>query len=173
MLLALIKNSSSLVLIFPPVARIFVLETEFKTSSNDKLYLNKSSSVIEISISSSGKPETEICEIPSMFLMSFSIFFEIFFNDFRSIFLPVRENITVGCCSSILVITIGSRSTGNDGTLSTAFFTSNNIASSSKSSSVSTNMVPEFSLEVDVTLTIPVTPFKFSSILYITPSSTS
>ena len=104
--------------------------------------------------------------------MSFSIFFEIFFNDFRSIFLPVKENITVGCCSSILVITIGSRSNGNDGTLSTAFFTSNNIASSSKSSSVSTNMVPEFSLEVDVTLTIPVTPFKFSSILYITPSST-
>ncbi len=100
-----------------------------------------------------------------MFRISFSIFLETFFNDFRSIFFPVKENITVGCCSSTLVITIGSRSTGNEGTLSTAFFTSKSIASSSKSSSVSTRIVPEFSLDVEVTLTIPETPFKFSSIL--------
>ena len=142
-----------------------MLETELRTSSKDKLYLIRSSSVTEISISSSGNPETEICEIPSIFLISFSMFFEMFFKDFRSIFFPDNENITVGCCSSILVITIGSRSAGKEGTLSTAFFTSKSIASSSNFSSVSTNIEPEFSLEVDVTLIIPGIPFKFSSIL--------
>ena len=42
---------------------------------------------------------------------------------------PVKEKTTVGCCSSILVTTIGSRSIGNEGTLSTAFFTSNKMVS--------------------------------------------
>ena len=100
-----------------------------------------------------------------MFLISFSIFFDIFFSDFKSIFLPVKEKITVGCCSSIFVITIGSRSAGNEGTLSTAFFTSKSIAFSSKLSSVSTKIDPEFSRDVEVTLIMPGIPFKFSSIL--------
>ena len=79
----------------------------------------------------------------------------------------------VGCCSSIFVTTTGSKSAGYDETLSTAFLTSNKIASISKSSSVSIIILPVSSRDVDVTLTIPGIPFKLSSILYMTPSSIS
>ena len=42
---------------------------------------------------------------------------------------PVRENITVASCSSIFDTITGSKSIGKEETLSTAFFTSNIIAS--------------------------------------------
>ena len=152
-------------MIFPPVAKIFELDIAKTISSNDRLYLIRSFSLNDISISSSGNPETETCEIPSIFLISFSMFLEIFFKDFKSISFPLTENIMVGCCSSILVTTTGSKSAGYDETLSTAFLTSNKIASISKSSSVSTIILPISSRDVDVTLTIPGIPFKLSSIL--------
>ena len=43
----------------------------------------------------------------------------------------------------------------------------------SKSSSTSTVIDPEFSLEIEVTLSTPLKPFKLSSIFRMTPSSIS
>ena len=93
------------------------------------MYAKRFCSLIEISISSSGYPERFTCEIPSMALKSSSMFLAIFLRDFRSMSTPLNENITVGCCSSILVTTTGSSETGNDETLSTAFLISKSIAS--------------------------------------------
>ena len=59
----------------------------------------------------------------------------------------------------------GDKAAGYDETLSTAFLTSNKIASISKSSSVSTMILPISSRDVEVTLTIPGIPFRLSSIL--------
>ena len=114
---------------FPPLIRILELFTAFEISANVNPYSISFLSFIAISISSSGNPETFIWDIPSIFLKSFSILFEIFFKDSKSILLPVSENITVASCSSIFDTITGSRSIGKEETLSTAFFTSNIIAS--------------------------------------------
>ena len=114
---------------FPPLTRIFESFIAFEISENVSSYSINFLSLIEISISSSGKPETLICEIPSISLKSLSIFFEMFLSESKSILSPVSENITVASCSSILETITGSSPIGKDETLSTAFFTSKIIAS--------------------------------------------
>ena len=113
----------------PPLIRILELFTAFEMSTNVNSYSISFLSFTAISISSSGNPDTFIWDIPSISLKSFSIFFEIFFKDNKSILFPVSENITVASCSSIFETITGSISVGKEETLSTAFFTSNIIAS--------------------------------------------
>ena len=98
-----------------------------------KLVLNSESlfSSTEISISSSGNPEILIWETPSISLKSFSIFFEIFFSDNKSISFPLSEKIIVASCSSTLETTIGSISLGKEEILSMPFLTSIKISSMS------------------------------------------
>ena len=113
------------------------------------MYLDNSFSFTEISISLSENPDVDIWDIPFRFLRSTSIFFEIFFNELKPTFSAVREKIKVGSCCSIFFTTIGSRLTGNEGTLSTAFFTSTKTLSTSESSRVSTKIYPMFSLDAE------------------------
>ena len=79
----------------------------------------------------------------------------------------------VGLTLSTLAITAGSIPEGKEGTLSTAFFTSDKTTSTFLPFSTSILTVAEFSLETDVTLSTPTIPFKLSSILSTTPSSIS
>ncbi len=74
---------------------------------------------------------------------------------------------------STLAITGGSIPEGKEGTLSTAFFTSDKTTSIFFPFSTSTFTFAEFSLETEVTLSTPTIPFKLSSIFNTTPSSIS
>ena len=74
---------------------------------------------------------------------------------------------------STFAIIGGSIPEGKEGTLSTAFLTSAKTTSMLLPFKVSTLMVAEFSLDTDVTRSIPTIPFKLSSILSTTPSSIS
>ena len=79
----------------------------------------------------------------------------------------------VGRLFSTFAITGGSMPEGKEGTLSTAFFTSDKTTSIFFPFSTSTFTLAEFSLETEVTLSTPTIPFKLSSILRTTPSSIS
>ncbi len=147
--------------------------TAFATSVNDKLYANKSFSRTAISISSSGKPVIAICEMPCILRISFSIFLAYCFKVFKETPCPLTVKLIVGRKFSTFAITGGSNPTGNDGILSTAFFTSDKITSIFCPLKTSTVTTAEFSNETDVTLSTPTIPFKLSSILRTTPSSIS
>ena len=88
-------------------------------------------------------------------------------------FLPLIAKSIVGRTASSFETTRGSIPVGKEGTRSTAFFTCNSIKSISLPFSISTLILPLFSLEVEVTLSTPSKPFKLSSILRTIPSSTS
>ena len=79
----------------------------------------------------------------------------------------------VGLMLSTFAITGGSIPEGKDGTLSTAFFTSDKTISIFLPLTTSTFTEAEFSLDTDVTLSTPTIPFKLSSIFKTTPSSIS
>ena len=74
---------------------------------------------------------------------------------------------------STFAITAGSIPDGKEGTLSTAFFTSDKTTSIFLPFSTSTFTTAAFSLDTEVTLSTPTIPFKLSSILRTTPSSIS
>ncbi len=92
---------------------------------------------------------------------------------FKLIFSPLSPIDTVRFSRSCLATTSGSRSTGNEGTRSTAFLISAKTTLISSSSSISTDTVPVFSDDMDVNLSMPCKPLRLSSIFRITPSSTS
>ena len=70
----------------------------------------------------------------------------------------------VSLTASCFATTKGSIPDGKEGTRSTAFLTSSNMKSIFSSFSISTVIVPLFSLDTDVTRSIPFNPFKLSSI---------
>jgi len=74
---------------------------------------------------------------------------------------------------SIFAIIGGSRPIGKDGTLSTAFLTSATKTSMFLPLSISTLIFAEFSLDTEVTLSIPTIPFRLFSIFRTTPYSIS
>ena len=74
---------------------------------------------------------------------------------------------------STFAITAGSIPEGKEGTLSTAFFTSDKTTSIFFPFSTSIFTLAEFSLDTEVTLSTPTIPFKLSSIFNTTPSSIS
>ena len=102
--------------------------------------------------------------MPSIALKSVSTCLANCFNVANGISLPLTAKEIVSLMASCLDTTKGSIPVGNDGTRSTAFLTSSSIKSRFSPFSISTVMVPLFSLDVEVTLSIPFKPLRLSSI---------
>ena len=126
-----------------------------------------------ISISSSGKPESSIWDKPSIARRSYSICLAICFKVAKSTSSPLKKKSKVSRMFSCFATTNGSIPEGKLGTRSTAFFTSESITSISSSISISTVILPPFSLDVEVTRSMPTNPFRLSSIFKTIPSSIS
>ena len=91
----------------------------------------------------------------------------------KEIFSPLMLKLMVGLIFSILAIMGGSIPVGKEGTLSTAFFTSDKTTSIFLPFTISTFINAEFSRETEVTRSMPTIPFKLSSIFNTMPSSIS
>ena len=165
--------SSLLVLTLPPVTKTLALEIEFEIWSKVTSKLRNRGSVTEICISSSGKPERDTCEIPSILKRSSSISWAVCLRMPNGTLSPTRTKDIPGRVGFTFSTTGGSEPMGKEGILSTAFLTSSKTRLMSKSVNTSILTVPEFSLEMEVMRSIPSRPFRFLSIFSTTPSSTS
>ncbi len=167
------RYSSFSVLIFPPVISRLAFFTALATSVKVRLYARRVFSSTAISISSSGNPCKFTFEIPSIPRRSSSICRAICFNDFKEMFSALIEKVITLFIISVLKTIGGSISVGKELMRLTAFFTSSSTISVLKSLKTSTVIFAEFSDEMEVTRSIPVTPRRLSSIFNTIPSSIS